>query len=273
MTELKTPGPLTVDTWVEHPQGRLFARSWIPSCCQGVAPPGPPIVLFHDSLGCVALWRDFPAQLSTATGRRVIAYDRLGFGQSDPRPERPALDFIADEARTYFPALREGLDFGRFIAFGHSVGGGMAIHCAAEFDADCEALITESAQTFAEDRTLHSIAEAKEQFEDASQRQRLAKYHGDKAGWVVEAWTENWLHPGFATWSLAPVLPQVRCPILALHGIHDEYGSTIHPETIGRLAAGPSRVEILPDTYHVPHRERPAEVLDLVAGFIASLRQ
>lgn len=258
------------DHWVEHPQGRLFARSWTCSDSAVRAVPDRPIVLFHDSLGCVELWREFPAELCAATGRRVIAYDRLGFGQSAPRLGRPALDFVADEAESYFAAVRAQLGFRRFIAFGHSVGGGMAIHCAAAFGAECEALITESAQVFPEDRTLQGIAEAKEQFKDAQQLRRLEKYHGDKARWVLEAWTETWLHPDFAAWSLAGVLPQVRCPVLAVHGTDDEYGSTRHPELIGQLCAGPSRVEILADTGHVPHRERPEVVLDLVAGFVDS---
>lgn len=273
MTDLNSPGVLSRDHWIEHPQGRIFARSWTPSHKPLACAADSPIVLFHDSLGCVALWRDFPAELSSATGRRVIAYDRLGFGKSDPRAGRPGLDFIADEARTYFPAVREQLGIERFIAFGHSVGGGMAVNCAAQFGADCEALITESAQVFAEDLTLRSIAEAKEQFKDASQLQRLEKYHGDKAGWVVDAWTENWLHPQFTEWSLAPVLPQVASPVLAIHGQHDEYGTTRHPQMIGQLSAGPSRVEILADTFHVPHRERPGLVLDLVADFVAAIDQ
>lgn len=271
MSDLKTPGILSCDLWVEHAQGRIFARSWTPSSTASTHQPDSPIVLFHDSLGCVELWRDFPAALSAATGRRVIAYDRLGFGKSDRRLGRPALDFVADEAKTYFPTVREQLGFRRFIAFGHSVGGGMAVSCAAAFGADCEALITESAQVFPEDRTLEGIEAAIEQFRDAQQRRRLEKYHGDKARWVLEAWTETWLHPEFAAWSLTGVLPQVRCPVLAIHGIHDEYGSMRHAELIGQLCAGPSRVEILADTCHVPHRERPGLILDLVAGFIASV--
>ena len=271
MSDLKTPSILSRDHWVAHPQGRIFARCWTPSSKASTPRPDSPIVLFHDSLGCVELWREFPAELSTATGRQVIAYDRLGFGKSDPRVERPALDFIADEANTYFPIVREQLGFRRFIAFGHSVGGGMAVNCAAAFGAECEALVTESAQIFPEDRTLRSIAEAKEQFKDETQLRRLEKYHGDKARWVLEAWTENWLHPDFAAWSLAAVLPQVSCPVLAIHGIHDEYGSTCHPEMIGQLCAGPSRVEILADTFHVPHRERPGVTLNLLSEFIATV--
>jgi len=98
----------------------------------------------------------------------------------------------------------------------------MALHCAAEFASDCESLITESAPVFAEDRTLQGIRAAREQFRDAGQVERLARYHGDKARWVLDAWIGSWLHPGFASWTLANVLPRVACPVLALHGALDE---------------------------------------------------
>ena len=256
------------DRWVEHPQGQIFTRSWAPA--GGAEPAGTPspILLLHDSLGCVELWRDFPAALSRATGREVIAYDRLGFGRSAPRTGRPALDFVAEEASTYVPVLLEQLGVGAFIALGHSVGGGMAVHCAAAFAPRCKALVTVAAQVFAEDRTLNGIRATKEQFEDSKQVERLARYHGEKTAWVLDAWIGNWLDPGFAPWSLADVLPQVNCPVLAIHGELDEYGSTRHPELIGRLGKGPVQVEILPGVGHVPHRERPEQVLGLVAGFV-----
>lgn len=233
-------------------------------------PASSPIVLFHDSLGCVDLWRDFPVELCLATGRRVIAYDRLGFGRSDPRTGPPPLDFVAEEAAVYFPVIRGQLGLERFIAFGHSVGGGMAVQCAARFAAHCEALVTEAAQVFAEDRTLEGIREAKEQFKNPAQLERLAKYHGQKAKWVLDAWTETWLHPAFASWSLDGVLPQVRCPVLAIHGELDEYGSTRHPRLIGERCGGLAQVEVLADTRHVPHRERAAVVLRLVSEFVAA---
>src|SRR5437763_6701737 len=110
-----------------------------------------------------------------------------------------------------------------------------------------------------------------DQVKDDKEPERLMKYHGAKAKWVLDAWTESWLHPEFASWSLAGVLPQVTCPVLAIHGNHDEYGSTRHPEMIGQLCGGPSRVEILPDTYHVPHRERPALIVSLASEFLGPL--
>jgi pimeloyl-ACP methyl ester carboxylesterase len=272
MSDRITSSIIASDAWVEHPQGRIFARSWTPASAAHQILPETPIVLFHDSLGCVDLWRDFPGAVSAASGRRVIAYDRLGFGRSDPRRDQPAIDFIADEAHSYFPVIREQLGFKRFAAFGHSVGGGMAINCAARFADDCAALITVAAQVFPEDRTLQAIAVAKEQFKDEQQVERLKKYHGEKARWVLAAWTDTWLHPEFASWSLAAVMPRVTCPVLAIHGIHDEYGSTRHPEMIGQLCAGPSQVEIIPDTYHVPHRERPEMIVNLVSDFIGPVR-
>jgi pimeloyl-ACP methyl ester carboxylesterase len=258
------------DVWIEHRRGRLFARVWSPVESPGSAAGVAPIVLFHDSLGCVELWRGFPAALCSSTGRRVIAYDRLGFGRSDPRDDKLGMDFIADEARTYFPVVRQQVGFDRFVAFGHSVGGGMAVHCAVELPEACEALITESAQAFPEDRTLHGISLAREQFKAEAQVERLERYHGAKARWVLEAWTETWLHPDFAAWSLEPVLPRVTCPVLAIHGIHDEYGTTRHPEMIARLSRGRSRLEIMPETFHVPHREREAAVVELVEDFLGS---
>lgn len=265
------------DRWVSHPQGRLFARIWTgPAAASALASTLAPIVLLHDSLGSVALWRDFPARLAAGTGRTVIAYDRLGFGQSDPRADVLTPAFVGDEAALYFPAVRAQLGIGKFVVFGHSVGGAMAIHCAARFAEDCEALITESAQVFAEETTLQGIRVAKQQFADGEQFGRLEKYHGNKARWVLDAWTGTWLSAQFATWSLQAVLAQVRVPTMAIHGSDDEYGSTRHPALIAQWAEGAEgagaevRVEVLRDLHHLPHREQPDRVVDLVRDFLGA---
>jgi pimeloyl-ACP methyl ester carboxylesterase len=85
---------------------------------------------------------------------------------------------------------------------------------------------------------------------------------------VLDAWIETWLSPGFASWTLAEVLPRVTCPVLAIHGVNDEYGSVRHAELIGERSGGPARIEILEGIGHVPHREQPERVLGLVSGFL-----
>lgn len=268
---LNTPGShsdiVSTDRWVAYARERIFVRTWTGPAAERLAP----VVLLHDSLGSVELWRDFPARLAAGTGRTVIAYDRLGFGQSDPRADVLTTSFIADEADTVFNAVREQLGIGRFVVFGHSVGGAMAIHCAARYPEDCEALITESAQVFAEETTLAGIRLAKAQFADPAQLGRLEKYHGSKAQWVLDAWTGTWLSAPFASWTLKEVLPQVEAPTLAIHGGDDEYGTTLHPRLISEWSRAEVRVAIMQEAHHLPHREEPDQVVDLVRGFLSAL--
>ena len=258
------PSVAVSDHWVDHPQGRIFARQWAPAERSGAA-----ILLLHDSLGCVELWRDFPSLLSTSTSRRVVAYDRLGFGRSDARSDALSVDFIAEEAALFVPRVRRHFDLDRFVVLGHSVGGGMAIELAAQEPAGCDGLVTIAAQAFVEHRTLEGIRAARVQFKDPAQRQRLARYHGDKTDWVLSAWIDRWLDPAFAQWTLQDVLPRVSSPVLALHGEADEFGSTLHPQMIGRLPSGCTTVEILPGGGHVPHREDADRVAALVAAFLS----
>ena len=244
--------------------GMLFARAWRPSARRDDGT----LLLFHDSLGCVEVWRDFPERLAAATGRAVVAYDRLGFGRSDPHPGALPTTFVRDEAAVV-PAIREALGIGALVPFGHSVGGGMAVATAARLGDACPALVTESAQSFVEARTLDGIRAAREAFRRPDQFERLERYHGAKARWVLDAWVETWLAPAFAGWSLDDDLRAVRCPTLALHGDADEYGSTRHPARIASLARGPARAVILDGCGHVPHREQPARVLAVVARFLS----
>jgi pimeloyl-ACP methyl ester carboxylesterase len=253
--------------WVSTERGRLFAKTWMP--------PDQPlgtkaaIVLFHDSLGCVDVWRDFPERLALATQHFVVAYDRLGFGRSDPYPGFLSADFMRDEAATSVPRLREQLGFDAMIPFGHSVGGAMAVATAMHLPDCCVALVTESAQAFVEDRTLAGIRAAQAAFRDPDEFERLERYHGGKARWVLDAWTETWLEPTFKFWSLDDDLRQVRCPTLAIHGDQDEYGSLRHLERIARLTSGPTKAVIVSACGHVPHREQPERVLREVAQFLA----
>jgi pimeloyl-ACP methyl ester carboxylesterase len=256
----------TNETWINTRHGRLFAKVW------GGNKPGDgakaPIVLFHDSLGCVDVWRDFPAHLSQATGCAVIAYDRLGFGRSDPHPDQLSVNFVREEAQDGFASLLKHLGFKDFVALGHSVGGGMAVVVAGAFPQQCRALVTVSAQAFVEDRTLEGIREAKKSFMQPGQVDRLRRYHGDKAEWVLNAWTETWLSPEFAGWNLDEDLPKVQCPAMIIHGENDEYGSRRHPERIGALAAGPATIEILPECGHVPYREKENDLIAMIGTFL-----
>jgi pimeloyl-ACP methyl ester carboxylesterase len=254
---------LTQSYEIAGPGWKIHAKQWMPAKPSAQIP----IVLLHDSLGSVDLWRDFPERLALGLSRSVIAYDRLGFGQSDPRTELPGLDFIAEEAVKYFPVVKKGLSLTRYVLFGHSVGGSMAIEIAAR-DAGCAAVITMASQAFVEERTAAGIRDAMRVFEQPGQIERLEKWHGAKARWVLRAWSDLWLSPEFAGWSLAERIGQVVCPVLAIHGDRDEYGSIAFPEFIVRGTGGRSQMLILENCGHMPHKEKLAEVVEAVKVFL-----
>lgn len=249
--------------WIESPGGRLYAKSWTPRDPRSTTP----LILFHDSLGCVALWRQFPQLLTAALNRPVIAYDRLGFGRSDRRVDFLGRDFVAMEAERSVPLLCGSLSINEFIACGHSVGGGMAVETGARFPRQCKGVITIAAQAFVEERTLAGIRAAEKEFESSDSMSRLAKYHGDKAEWVLHAWVDTWQTPEFADWSLDAALGRLHCPQLAIHGEHDEFGSLAHPR---RIAGTHGECRILPGVGHTPHRECPALLVDVIESWLAS---
>lgn len=253
----------TTDYHLDIAGGCVFARRWQPANTTRL-----PIILLHDSLGSVELWRDFPEALATTTNRAVIAYDRLGFGHSSPQQELPPNSFIDDEARIYLPAVAEALGLTCYILFGHSVGGCMTLFAASVADHPCVAIITESAQAFISKQTLDGIRNAKQGFTDQNEFARLEKWHAERARWVLDAWTEKWLSVEFRNWSIESRLDQIRCPLLAIHGENDEYCPIEFPRRITAGTSGPTQMAIMAGCGHVPHRQDQAGVLEHVSVFL-----
>lgn len=250
---------------IQVPGGKIYVKTWTPESVSKE----PPLILFHDSLGCVDLWKDFPILLAEKLSRRIVAYDRLGFGKSDARVPLPSIKFIEEEATTYFPVIKKSLSIQSYILFGHSVGGGMAINIAAR-DTDCQAVITVSAQAYVEGLTTKGIKDAKEMFEEAGQIERLENWHGPKARWVLQAWTDIWLSPEFSSWTLTSCIGNVRCPVLAIHGDQDEYGSPAFPRFISENTGGKAEMLLLKNCGHLPHKEKPQEVIMAVKKFLGN---
>lgn len=255
------------ERYVSTPAGNLYVKCWVPHT-KDSTPKLAPVILFHDSLGCVELWRDFPEMLARSLGRQVIAYDRPGFGRSYSRSDDLETDFIVYEATGPFTTICNELGVEEFLALGHSVGGAMAAVCAATFPDRCVALITEAAQAFVEDRTVKGILDAQSVFAEDGQINRLKKYHGEKADWVLRAWVETWVSDNFQNWNLNEVLSRVTCPVLAIHGDNDEFGSIAQPERYTSLPLGPCIMEILPNCGHVPHKEMSEAVVSVTMRFL-----
>lgn len=226
-----------------------------------------PIILLHESLGCVALWRDFPEKLAQLCQRDVIAYDRLGFGKSSALA---GLDFqfIVNEAQTTFAQVLKFFNLEQFIVMGHSVGGAMSAVISATYPEQCQAVITVASQAMIEEQTLEGIREAEVEYANELFLNKLAKYHGAKAEWVLRTWIDTWLSPQFKDWAVDEYIAKNHSPLLVLHGENDQYGSLQQPQRFYRLTQGAKKLKVLKDCGHFPHLEKQTEVLNAVHAFL-----
>jgi pimeloyl-ACP methyl ester carboxylesterase len=226
----------------------------------------PAIVMLHEGLGSVSLWKDFPERLAAATGHPVYVYSRSGHGRSRPRAERRRPDFMHAEALQYLPMLLDAWQLERPWLFGHSDGGSIALIHAARGQRPVSGLVVLAPHVMVEDLTVQSIAAAREQFAATDLRERLGRHHSDPEH-TFRAWNDIWLDPAFADWNIESLLPDIRCPVLAIQGEDDEYGTMAQIERIG--AAVPlCRLLKLADCGHSPHRDQPQAVLEATRCFI-----
>ena len=231
----------------------------------------PPIVFLHEGLGSVAMWKDFPARLCAATECRGLVYSRYGYGRSDPLENSRAPRFLHHEATVALPELLDLLDVRSPILFGHSDGASIALLHAALADRPLHSAIVMAPHVFVEDLSISSIEAAKDAYETTDLRSRLAKYHDDPDS-AFRGWNDIWLHPDFRAWNIEDALSRIRCPILAMQGLDDEYGTM---EQIDRIARGATNTRVsllrIPDCAHSPQRDQPQRVIDEVRRWLLTV--
>jgi pimeloyl-ACP methyl ester carboxylesterase len=232
----------------------------------------PALVFLHEGLGSIRQWRDFPARLCAATGRRGLVYDRYGYGRSDVLAEpRRTVRFMHDEALNALPALLASLKIDNPILVGHSDGASIAlIHAGAGHAV--RGVVAMAPHVFIEPICISSIKKATETFETTDLAARLGRYHKD-ARKTFYGWADAWLDPEFKGWDIrAEYLPGVRCPVLAMQGHDDEYGTMEQLDEIKRRVSGPCELVKLEKCGHAPFRDQPDKVLAKAASFITQLQ-
>jgi pimeloyl-ACP methyl ester carboxylesterase len=223
-----------------------------------------PLVLLHEGLGSVGLWRAFPETLHEATSRRVIAFSRFGHGTSDPPPAPRTPTFFHEEALTVLPAVLQQLDVDEPILIGHSDGASIAlIHAGAH---RTSGLVLIAPHVVVEEVTLEAIRETRDRFESGDLRERLSRHHDDPDA-AFSGWCDVWLDPAFATWSLEEDAGRIDCPVLLIQGADDPYGTLDQLERIESSVRGPVSRLIVPGS-HSPHLESPEPVVREIVRFL-----
>ena len=236
---------------------------------------GPLVVFLHEGLGSLKMWRGFPQALCSAVGCRGLVFSRAGYGESSPFwPDRRwPVEFMHVEARELLPRFLSavGIDTTRDppVLLGHSDGASIALIYAASFPLQLSGLITAAPHIFVEDLTVASIAQIRQKFIDTDLPRRLQKYHRD-AERVFWGWAGVWLNPDFLHWNIEPLLEDIVCPVLAVQGYDDEYGTMRQIDGI-HGAIGRTQLIKLESCGHSPHLDQPGPLIAGVAEFLSSL--
>jgi pimeloyl-ACP methyl ester carboxylesterase len=226
----------------------------------------PTVVFLHEGLGSVAMWRDFPERFCAAHGFTGLVYSRYGYGRSTPKPvdERWAPDFMHRQAFEVLPALLAALGVERPWLFGHSDGASIALLHAARFPV--AGVVAVAPHIFVEDISIASIAAARTAYAETDLRQRLARYHDDPDS-AFRGWNDIWLDPAFRDWNIEAELAAITCPVLAVQGEDDEYGTLEQIRGIARRLPK-TRLLVLPKCGHSPHRDEPERLIREAGAFI-----
>lgn len=225
----------------------------------------PALVLLHEGLGCVALWRDLPQRLAAATGCRVFAYSRFGYGRSDPVALPRPMTYMHDEALEVLPRVLDAARISRAVLVGHSDGGSIAaIYAGAIRDPRITGLVMIAAHFFVEEQNLKSILRIGTEYETTDLRTRLARYHADVDN-AFRGWHDAWLDPRFRDFDLRAYLPAITVPVLALQGADDPYGTVAQLGCLERLVRSPLDTRLIADARHAPHLEAAAREPTLAA--------
>ena len=164
------------------------------------------------------------------------------------------------------PALLDALGVAeRAWLFGHSDGGSIALLFAAKFPHRAAGVIALAPHIFVEDMTVAGVERALQAYGDDT-RARLARYHADPDA-VFHAWADTWLDPRFRGWNIEREIEDIRCPVLAIQGRHDEYATMEQVHGIARHVRH-TRVVELAACGHSPQRDQPDAVIEAVRSFM-----
>ena len=153
------------------------------------------------------------------------------------------------------------------MLLGHSDGGSIALLHAARFAV--AGAVVMAPHLFVEEISVRSIEAARVAYETTDLRSRLARHHADPDS-AFRGWNDIWLDPAFRAWNIEAALGTIACPLLAIQGVDDEYGTMAQIDAIAERVPR-TRLLKLERCGHSPHRDQPDQVIAAVFDFVAAL--
>lgn len=240
---------------------------WVKNIHVGKSSKQPTLIFLHDALGCTASWKDFPEQLSKELQLNGMVYDRQGHGKSDAFNEIRPLDYLEREAWETLPKLLKYLRVDKKILIGHSDGASISLLHESRF-CDAEAVVSMAGHVKVEPITLTGIQAALNDFDQPFIFEKLERYHEGKTRKLIEDWANTWLSADFRSWNVTGHLQNIKCPTLAIQGAADEYATEDQLWVIANQIGPQAKPVLLKNCGHFPHREKPAEVIEMITEFL-----
>lgn len=229
------------------------------------------IVMLHEGLGSISLWRDFPQQIADTTGHEVLVYSRYGYGDSEASTGFP-FNYMHDEGLKSLPELLDKLNIQQPILFGHSDGASITLIAAGGSKINPRGIIVMAPHVMVEPICFEAIANAQFSYKNTDLKEKLGKYHANVDSAFL-GWSNAWLSPEFKHWNIEEYLPRISCPILAIQGYEDEYGTMAQIDKVVEISSNANFIDTLKieNCRHSPHKDQTKIVLDQVNHFIKKL--
>lgn len=191
---------------------------------------GHPVVFLHHGLGSTRAWREQIPILADA-GYYVLAYDRWGYGGSDPRPNLEVPSFRDDLVD--LESILKIFELQSPTLIGHSDGGTIALYYAARYPKKVKSLVTIAAHIYLEAKMEPDILITRDAFETNERfRRGMRRDHGEKFESVFYNWFNGWHTPKAQDWDMRPLLSQITCPTLVIQGEEDQHATQQHARDI-----------------------------------------
>ncbi|CAA7627473.1 alpha/beta fold hydrolase [Magnetospirillum sp. SS-4] len=260
--------------WRDHTHGRIdlgdqfLEYKWLHPTAAG----RPTLMLLHEGLGCVAIWKGFPERLAEATGCGVFVYSRAGYGKSSPVTVPRPLTYMHHEGLDVLPRLLAHLGLGDVVLVGHSDGASISlIHAGGTPAETVRGVVAMAPHVMNEEVCVASIRLARTAYQTGDLRSRLLPLHHDNVDCAFWGWNHAWLDPDFMRWNLEEYLPGIRVPLMVIQGRDDEYGSSVQYESIRAKAGAGAEVVLLDHCRHSPHKDQPEAVLAAITRYVVSI--
>ena len=231
----------------------------------------PVLILLHEGLGSVAMWRDIPKLIHEKTKMNILVYSRFGYGKSSkaelPRPT----NYMSVEAEKYLPIILQKLSITKYVLIGHSDGATIAaLGSINKSNRELLGTILIAPHFFVENESIRAIEETTDQYINKKLKNKLEKYHNDVDN-AFFGWSNVWLSSNFKEWNVSNYLSEIKIPVLIIQGTNDPYGTINQVQILEDKLKSKLRKVIIENCGHNPFHEFPEMTIKCIDKFIKKL--